>query len=478
MKASSLFLCALAAVGSVLAKDSSDVLVLDKSNFDATAAAPLSLIEFYAPWCGHCKSLAPEYEKAATELKPDVILGKVDCTEQTEICEKYGVQGYPTLKVFREGEHSEFKGQRKADSIVSYMKKQNLPAVSDLSAEKIKAFAESDKVVVVGFFADKTSAEYLEFEAAANELRDDFLFGATITDGKDFGVVAPGIALFKKFDEEKTLFDGSLKKADIAKFVKTNSVPLMADIGPENYATYVQSGLPIAYLFVGGPEDRKSPGADVEKLAKEYQGKISFVYIDGVQYAAHAKNLGVKEHWPAFVIQEPEANLRFPYDQDEKITKKDLKKFLDDYVGGKLEALLKSAAIPEDNSGPVKVVVGKTYESIVLDKSADVLVEFYAPWCGHCKNLAPIWEELGSKVGSKKVVIAKLDATENDVPGLNIEGFPTIKLFKAKDNEIVDYNGDRTLEGFVSFLKEHAVHADSVVEASGETVADDAHEEL
>lgn len=51
-----------------------------------------------------------------------------------------------------------------------------------------------------------------------------------------------------------------------------------------------------------------------------------------------------------------------------------------------------------------------------------------------------------------------MDATENDVPaglGFQIEGFPTLKLFKAETNEVVDYNGDRTVESFVSFLKEN-----------------------
>jgi len=68
--------------------------------------------------------LAPEYEKAATELKTSGIpIAKVDCTVEEEVCQQQEVRGYPTLKVFRNGAPSEFKGQRKADSIISYMKK-------------------------------------------------------------------------------------------------------------------------------------------------------------------------------------------------------------------------------------------------------------------------------------------------------------------------------------------------------------------
>jgi protein disulfide-isomerase A1 len=67
--------------------------------------------------------IAPEYEIAATSLKDKIKIAKVDCTENQDLCQKYGVQGYPTLKVFRKGETSEYKGARKADGIVSYMQK-------------------------------------------------------------------------------------------------------------------------------------------------------------------------------------------------------------------------------------------------------------------------------------------------------------------------------------------------------------------
>ena len=68
-----------------------------------------------------------------------------------------------------------------------------------------------------------------------------------------------------------------------------------------------------------------------------------------------------------------------------------LRAFLDQYEKGELTNFVKSAEPPENNDGPVKVVVGKTFDEIVLDETKDVLIEFYAPWCGHCKSLEPIW---------------------------------------------------------------------------------------
>ena len=66
--------------------------------------------------------LAPEYEKAATTLKEENIkLAKVDCTAETELCAENDIKGYPTLKLFKDGNVSEYNGGRKADLIVNYM---------------------------------------------------------------------------------------------------------------------------------------------------------------------------------------------------------------------------------------------------------------------------------------------------------------------------------------------------------------------
>ncbi|KAJ3187108.1 protein disulfide-isomerase precursor [Gaertneriomyces sp. JEL0708] len=467
----------------VYAKDAaSDVVVLTKSNFDSVAKDPISLIEFYAPWCGHCKALAPEYEKAATELKGTVPLAKVDCTVEEEVCRDHGVEGYPTLKVFRNGESSPYKGQRTADSIVSYMQKQALPSVSTVTEDTFKHFSESDKVVVVGFFEDTKSTEYKAFEAAAESLRDDYVFGAASDKAllEAQGIKAPGVVLYKKFDEGKNVFEGKFATDAIQKFVKANGTPLMDDISPNNYATYVQSGLPLAYLFINNDEQRAKVGPAVEAVAKQFKGKVNFAYIDATKFGQHGVSLGLKEQWPAVVISEPAKSTKYPFDQSKEITTANIESFVKDFVSGSIKPFLKSEEVPESNDGPVKVAVLNNYNDLVLNKNADVLVEFYAPWCGHCKNLAPIWDSLGEKVktlGTDKIVIAKMDATANDLPAdspFHIEGFPTIKLFKAGNNEIVDFSGDRTLDGFVSFLKTHAVNAAELESAAAPAASEPA----
>merc|ERR1719424_2169407 len=82
--------------------DDDDVVVLTPENFEESviASEELWFVEFYAPWCGHCKNLEPEWKKAATVLKGITNLGAVDADAHKDLASKYGVTGFPTLKVF------------------------------------------------------------------------------------------------------------------------------------------------------------------------------------------------------------------------------------------------------------------------------------------------------------------------------------------------------------------------------------------
>ncbi|KAF2751658.1 protein disulfide isomerase [Sporormia fimetaria CBS 119925] len=459
----SLHLCGLLASLAL----ASDVTQLKKDDFKGFMEEhDLVLAEFFAPWCGHCKALAPEYESAATTLKEkDIQLVKVDCTEEQDLCQEYGVEGYPTLKVFRGPENiTPYGGQRKADSIVSYMTKQNLPAVSDITKDTLEEFKTADKVVLVAYFAadDKTSNE--TFTSVANGLRDNYLFGATSDAAlaEAEGVKQPAIVLYKTFDEGKNTFTEKFDKEAIETFAKVSATPLVGEVGPETYSGYITSGLPLAYIFAETPEEREALAKELKPLAEKHKGAINFATIDAKSFGQHAGNLNLEVgKWPAFAIQRTDKNQKYPFDQEKEITEKEIGAFVDDFVAGKIEPSIKSEPIPETQEGPVTVVVAKNYEDIVMDNDKDVLLEFYAPWCGHCKALAPKYEELAALYGgdlASKVVIAKVDATANDVPD-EIQGFPTIKLYPAgKKDSPVDYSGARTVEDFIQFIKENGSH--------------------
>lgn len=103
-------------------------------------------------------------------------------------------------------------------------------------------------------------------------------------------------------------------------------------------------------------------------------------------------------------------------------------------------------------------LIPKNFDKVVLKSGKPTLVEFFAPWCGHCKNLAPVYEELALafEYAKDKVQIAKVDAdAERDLgKRFGVQGFPTLKFFDGKSDKPTEYNGGRDLESLSSFITE------------------------
>ena len=139
------------------------------------------IVEFYAPWCGHCKKLEPEWEAAATILKKDgIVLAKVDATENKELGETYGVTGYPTIKMFRKGNSFDYNGGRDKATIVSYLLEQAGPPSLELNTKKAydnilkKGSPKGARTPVIAFFENAEDPLINVYADGANNLREDY----------------------------------------------------------------------------------------------------------------------------------------------------------------------------------------------------------------------------------------------------------------------------------------------------------------
>ncbi|KAG8440591.1 hypothetical protein GDO86_006368 [Hymenochirus boettgeri] len=460
----------------------SDVLELTDDNFESiTRQHSILLVEFFAPWCGHCKKLAPEYETAATKLKGTLSLAKVDCTANSNTCNKYGVSGYPTLKIFRDGEESgSYDGPRTADGIVSTMKKQAGPASVDLrSVEDFEKFIADKDASVVGFFRDLYGSRHSEFLKAANTLRDSYRFAHTdVNDLVDqYDTNGEGIVLFRpprlanKFEESSVSFPAHEKiiSHKIKAFIQENILGICPYMTEDNKDFIQGKDLLVAYYDVD--YDKNPKGSNywrnrVMMVAKKFLDaghKLNFAVANRKAFAHEVTEFGLDAGSGDLPVVGIKTAKGEKYVMQEEFSRdgKALERFLQDYFDGKLKRYMKTEPIPESNDGPVKVVVAENFDEIVNDDSKDVLIEFYAPWCGHCKNLEPKYKELGEMLSDDpNIVIAKMDATANDVPSVyQVRGFPTIYFAPAGSKQSPKrYEGGREVSDFLSYLKKEATN--------------------
>ncbi|KAL4065828.1 thioredoxin-like protein [Scleroderma citrinum] len=100
----------------------------------------------------------------------------------------------------------------------------------------------------------------------------------------------------------------------------------------------------------------------------------------------------------------------------------------------------------------MSTLVGEQFEEVIFDDSKDVFVEFYVPWCCHCKYLKPTWDSLDDHFVDVKDQLNDLPASAS----FSISSFPTLKSKPAGSHDFIDYNGDHLLESLITFVEEKA----------------------
>ncbi|XP_029022462.1 protein disulfide isomerase family A, member 8 [Betta splendens] len=457
-----------------------DVLELGDADFDYLAAEhETMLLKFYAPWCGHCKKLAPEFDKAATRLKGSVQLAKVDCTAHTGTCARFGVSGYPTLKIFRYGRDSAlYDGPRTADGIYHYMKKQTGPdSVHLKTKEDLQTFIDHYDASVVGVFSGPSSSRLAEFLRAAGLLREQFRFAHT-TDlklGEEHGVTSESVLLFRPprlanmFEDSMVIFTDYLTIGSLRRFIRDHIYGLCPHMTLENRDRLRVRDLLTAYYDLDYLHNTRGSNYwrnRVMKVASKYTGRgLIFSVANKKDFLAELEDdfgLGMSEggELPFVTIR---TKLGHKYTMREEFTRDghSLERFLDDYFAGRLKRYVRSEPVPEHSASAVKVVVAESFDDVVNDPEKDVLIQFYSPSCPHCKKLEPVYRELADVLLSdSRIIIAKMNAVDNDIPlGYDVQGYPTLYFAPmGKKDEPIRYEGGREFKDLLNFVRREASH--------------------
>lgn len=398
----------------------------------------------------------PEFEKAAKALKDknsNIILAKVDATVEKDLANEFGIRGYPSIMFFSDGNRSDYDKGRTAESILSFLDFMTGESTEESQDPVTEIINRKIDVAFVGYFRSENTELHKIFKTTADSMR---LYGKFFV---NFGKSEEQIVV-RRIDEDEEVFSGAVVE-ELKNWVQDQSFPLFGPINGENFKKYGDRNLEFVWLC-----SNKASFDDFKKniriVAKNYRTKYSFVWLDTDIYKQHAEGALMVSTYPALVIQSKNGRFILTNPEDSLKSSTKIAQFIEDVNEGKVEKSLKSEDIPETNDKAVKVVVGKTFKELVLQQSVDVMLEVYAPWCGHCKNLEPIYEEVAEKMKefSDKVLIAKMDGTANEAPVEEFEwtGFPTLFFVRAGSKSPIKYEGERNSKAIVEFIKKNSSH--------------------
>ena len=326
----------------------------------------------------------------------------------------------------------------------------------------VSSFAQAEEIlaaetngVVVGYFSNFDDDDFDDFEAAADvETTIKYLVVSDASSASSCELNEEGsIAVLAK-DGSKHVFDGEIE--DLAAFVSAKAYPQSMDLNPELFQAFLKDSIIVVAAFDFTAEGAAEHRAMATEVVKGHAVKQMFA--DSNKWGSALVRMGVVsgEVYPTFVAFDGRSEKAGPVAWDEAIavTKEGFEAWVAGVVAGTQGTWQKSEAVPANNDGALTVVVAKEFEKIVLNQEKDVFVMFHAPWCGHCKNLAPIYEAVAEHFqDDDKVVVAKMDATANYVDAsYGIQGFPTLKFFTSGSNDVLDYEGDRTEEDMIEFI--------------------------
>ncbi|KAM5364236.1 hypothetical protein ACJZ2D_011614 [Fusarium nematophilum] len=231
-------LAALPAAQAAIYTKNSPVLQVNAQTYDKLIAKSnyTSIVEFYAPWCGHCKNLKPAYEKVAKNLDGLAKVAAIDCDDDAnkQFCGSMGVQGFPTLKIVRPGKKAgrpvveDYQGQRTAGAITEAVVDKINNHVKRVSDKDLDSFLGADKPKAILFTTKGTTSalirsiaiEFLDVISVA-QIRDKEKAAV-----KKFGIEKfPALVLVPGEDKEPVVYDGELNKKDMVQFLSQAGQP-------------------------------------------------------------------------------------------------------------------------------------------------------------------------------------------------------------------------------------------------------------
>ncbi|KAH7255230.1 uncharacterized protein BKA55DRAFT_563613 [Fusarium redolens] len=452
---------------------------LRKTEFNVLISSRPALILFTADGCKECDRVQEILDGVSVLTK--TAIASVNCNEEPVVCDDSKVFTVPTLK-FTTGNNEliTYKEPLDTSSVVKYIERQSGSPVMDLTEKNHLDFARSSRVAVVAFLGSGYQQERKAFSSVAEKWRAHYSFCSV--DGLEEDNEGPSIAVYTHEDDDPVYYRGPFTVGNVEAFLRDATQPLIREYDPIVHDEAMKDEKPLAQIFFNKHNERAELVKSLVPLAKKYKDQLSFMTVLAPDYPKRCEQMHLsKDVKRGFAIADRQGRA---YPMSETVFNANrITKHISAYLSGTLAPTIKSEPVPEVSATQpfLTKLVGSNFDDFVYDKSRDVLVEFHVPWCQYCTDLHVRMNELGSRYAtlglSDKVALATINVDTNDVP-IEIDSYPSIRLYRAVTNEIVSFQGNftqmLTVEQLDTFVSQSGSHGVGVFNQNEEG----AHDEL
>ncbi|XP_057542863.1 protein disulfide isomerase-like 1-6 [Amaranthus tricolor] len=460
----------------VLSKAQRIVVELNNDNTQKTIEQNgFVLLLGYTPWCPRSAELMPQFAEAANllnELGSPLLLAKIDAERYPKTASALDIKGYPTLLLFTNGTSQPYTGGFTAAEIVIWARKKiGDPVVRLNSVIEAEAFAKKYSMFVLGLFEKFEGHQYEEFFKAAT-LDNEIQFFETDSDEvakslfSDIKATKPFIGLVKSEPERYTSFEEALETDKILQFLDLNKFPLVITLTELNSAKVYSSARTLQVYIFAKSDEVKSLLQPLQEVAKKFKSKIMFIYVEITQenLAKPFLTLLGLEDSQKIVVAAFDSKISTKYLLETEPTLGAIEEFCAGLLHGTVPMYFKSQPIPNNENASIQIVVGKTFDYLVLGSPKNVFLEVYTPWCMSCDATSKQVEKLAKHFkGLENLIFAKIDAAANEHPRLEVTDYPSLLFYPAADkSNPIKLSAKSSLKDLGAFIKKNVKPEDNV----------------
>jgi protein disulfide isomerase len=332
------------------------IVHLTSDDFEKKTADDMWFIMFHAPWCGHCKQLAPTWNSVAYHLKGQVNVGKVDCTANGRICQQMNVQGYPTLKIVQGKESTEYRGSRQIDEILNFAISYTSTALTAVEKDDMDKFISNNENNYL-YYYDASNPNLKDLKLYLNAARAHSNSGAKflVTSdtqmleimGDETDTSQSKLVLLQDHNTKKIPYTKRLSnESELNKWIAQTKYPLFTEISSQNSEEIMDNHDLVVIGFING-NTVNSWTPKFKEAARKWRASeladnhnVVFTWIDGSKWSKYISKVYHLEptDLPRIIFTKPDTEQFYDLSKNGKlIHEDDINEALESVYDGSIE---------------------------------------------------------------------------------------------------------------------------------------------